>query len=68
MARRLRRNLPRGEVRMPRRWEVHHGEIEGARAALEAWLTQAEEVLRESEEPDAGQEWDEESVEHGDAA
>ncbi len=39
-----------------------------ARAALEAWLTQAEEVLRESEEPDAGQEWDVESVEHGDAA
>jgi hypothetical protein len=38
-----------------------------ARAALAAWLAQAEEVLREGGQPDSAQESDE-PVEHGDAA
>ena len=38
-----------------------------SRLALRVWLAQAEEILRNSKEPD-GRVWDEESVEHGDAA
>ncbi len=37
-----------------------------ARVALEAWLAQVEEILREEERD--GELWDEESVEHGNAA
>ena len=43
-------------------------ETSRSRAALDAWLDQAEEVLRGSEEPDTGQVWDEDAVVHGDAA
>jgi hypothetical protein len=39
-----------------------------SRAALDAWLAQVEEVLRANGAPDAGQDWDEDPVEHGDAA
>jgi len=37
---------------MPRRWDVHHGDVETA-AALDAWLAQADEVQRDDEETDA---------------
>ena len=39
-----------------------------SRAALAAWLAQAEEVLRGNQGPDTTKEWDEESIERGDAA
>jgi len=39
-----------------------------ARAALDAWLAQAEAVLNGTEEPTTCQGCEEESVEHGDAA
>ena len=39
-----------------------------SRAALDAWLIQAERVLQTGKELDTGQAWEEESVEHGDAA
>ena len=39
-----------------------------ARAALDAWLAQVEEVLGESREPEGCGDGDEEPVEHGDAA
>jgi hypothetical protein len=39
-----------------------------SRAALDAWLDQVGEVLREHKEPDTGQDSDEEPAEHEDAA
>ena len=39
-----------------------------ARAALDAGLAQAEDLLRAGEEPDTCQDYEEESVERGDAA
>ncbi len=38
------------------------------RAALDAWLAEAEEVLQGSEEADTCQDCEDESVERGDAA
>jgi hypothetical protein len=43
-------------------------ETSRSRAALAAWLIQAEEVLRGGEDTDTDKEWDQENVEHGDAA
>ena len=39
-----------------------------ARAALDAWFAQVDEVLRANGEPDAGQDRDADPVEHEDAA
>jgi len=39
-----------------------------ARAALDAWLAHVEEILRASEEPHTRQDWEDEPIEHGDAA